>query len=100
MKAKKARLWERNRDYVLGYLASHPCVDCGESDPVVLEFDHVRAPRRAHLSTMIRDEWGIERIAAEIAKCDVRCANCHRRRTARQFGWHKAVIGQQRSLVA
>ena len=28
----------------------------------------------------------------EIAKCDVRCANDHRRRTAAQFGWRKVAL--------
>jgi hypothetical protein len=39
--------------YIWNYFASHPCVDCGETDPVVLEFDHVRAEKFDAVSTMI-----------------------------------------------
>lgn len=69
---------------ILEYLREHPCVDCGEADPVVLEFDHLRDKVR-NVSGMAnaRMPWG--RIQAEIEKCDVVCANCHRRRTARRI---------------
>ena len=90
--ANTDRYRERNAAFVLAYLNSHPCVDCGEADPVVLEFDHVRGKDRP----VSRLRWGnatIERIAAEIAKCQVRCVNCHMRRTATTFGWRKAGDG-------
>lgn len=72
---------------VFEYLKEHPCVDCGESDPIVLEFDHRdNVVKVANISAMIK-HYGWAKIEEEIAKCDVRCANCHRRRTAKQFNW-------------
>jgi hypothetical protein len=50
----------------------------------VLEFDHVRG-KSANISDLIRSEVGLARLAAEIARCDIRCANCHRRRTLAGF---------------
>ena len=70
----------RNRAYVTAYLESHPCVDCGEPDIIVLEFDHVRGTKRNNIANMVR-RYSLEAIIAEIAKCEVRCANCHRRVT-------------------
>lgn len=75
--------------YIWSYLASHPCVDCGESDPVVLEFDHVRGEKVDAISTMIGRGFPFEQIKEEIEKCDVRCSNCHRRKTAKDRGWFR-----------
>lgn len=71
------------------YLEAHPCVDCGEKDPVVLQFDH-RDPEEKHhaVSDMVSRGRSQKAIFAEIAKCDVRCANCHARRTAAQLGYY------------
>lgn len=78
---------DRNVQYILNYLKDHPCVDCGESDPVVLEFDH-RGDKDKDVCNVALN-GSIERLEEEIAKCDVRCANCHRRKTAKQFGYKK-----------
>ena len=85
------RAQTRNREFVWEYLKDHPCVDCGEKDPIVLEFDH-RDPRSKsmNLSIMLRRS-SVQKIKEEIEKCDVRCANCHRRRTGAQFGFWKSV---------
>jgi hypothetical protein len=72
------------------HLLSHPC-PCGESDPVVLEFDHVRGEKSFNISDAARWGWSMERVFEEVAKCDVLCANCHRRKTAKQLGWYAAA---------
>ena len=77
---------DANKIRLAEYLAAHPCVDCGEADTVVLDFDHLRAKRRS-ISALVHSTTSWERIGLEIEKCEVRCANCHRRRTARQFQW-------------
>jgi hypothetical protein len=87
--AAKALKIEEARKKVLEYLRRNPCVDCGESDPIVLDFDHVRGEKVAYVATMIKDGLVWSRIEEEIAKCDIRCANCHRRKTAKQKGFYK-----------
>ena len=77
---------------LLEFLASHPCVDCGETDPIVLEFDHL-ADKAFAISKGLRDRsW--ESVRREMAKCDVVCANCHRRRTARRGRHLRAGVAQ------
>ena len=78
------------RMVVWEYLKNHPCVDCGERDPVVLEFDHRDPSTKLYeVSKMVRNTANLIALHDEMCKCDVRCANCHRRRTAIQFGWYQ-----------
>lgn len=81
----------RNREIVFAHLRGQPCIDCGESDPTVLEFDHVRGTKAGEVSVMAALPVSPVRLLAEIDKCDVRCANCHRRRTRRVLGWWRAA---------
>lgn len=74
---------------LFNYLENHPCVDCGESDPVVLEFDHVRGQKKYNVSAMCAMLLSWDTFLKEIAKCEVRCANCHRRRTAERRGSYR-----------
>lgn len=85
IKASKVNARERICQYIIDYLLQHPCVDCGESDPIVLDFDH-QGDKSFNISTWYRYQYSMETLNAEIAKCEVRCANCHRRRSAKQFG--------------
>lgn len=107
-KAYNAEYYQRNKDrhnpgrinrrkqmasqasqYMIDYLRQHPCTDCGEADVVVLEFDHLR-DKKYNISDLIRRGYPIETLQAEIEKCEVVCANDHRRRTARRGNWRRS----------
>ena len=81
---------ERNRALVFAYLSENPCVDCFERDILVLDFDHIRGVKLASVSRMINDCVSVGKLRAEIKKCEVRCANCHRRKTAFERNWYRA----------
>ncbi|MBV8984655.1 MAG: hypothetical protein JO248_09480 [Acidimicrobiia bacterium] len=90
IRARNRRMIEENTRLLAAYFAEHPCVDCGESDIAVLEFDHLR-DKRGDIARLVR-QWSWSALLVEIAKCDVVCANCHRRRTfTRQGCWR--VVG-------
>ena len=100
----KRRYYERNRDVVKArarehsantrtsirkwlhaYLLQHPCTDCGETNPVILEFDHIR-DKKFNIGEACSLGVSLKRVQAEVAKCEVRCANCHRKKTYRDAG--------------
>lgn len=76
------------------YLQRHPCVDCGNSDIRVLEFDHINGQKADEISHLLSQNCGWPRIEAEIAKCEVRCANCHRIKTVERGGWWRFQIDE------
>lgn len=92
-KARNSEIRDALLAQILEYLASHPCSICGESDPVVLEFHH-RDPKNKDdtVASLVRIRASSAKVMAEIEKCDVLCANCHKRVTANQFGWRKARV--------
>lgn len=68
---------QRKRELLLSRFAGG-CIDCRVTDPRVLEMDHVRGQKVANISDMIRSGVSMRTFVEELAKCDVRCANCHR----------------------
>ncbi|MBM7505560.1 hypothetical protein ACFPER_00485 [Agromyces aurantiacus] len=76
--ASKGERRARALELVGRHLITHPCVDCGEDDIRVLDFDHRdSAEKGAEVMKLAQDGHALQRIAAEVAKCDVRCRNCH-----------------------
>lgn len=75
------------RLFLAGYYSEHPCVDCGETDLAVLDFDHL-FEKNFGLNKAIGNVMPIERIKAELENGEVRCSNCHRKITAeRSKNW-------------
>jgi hypothetical protein len=85
----KADSRKRLKQYVLDYLKTHPCVDCGQTNPLVLDFDHRDpAEKDDSIARIVSDTGALPRLLAEIEKCDVRCSNCHRIRHAANRSVH------------
>jgi hypothetical protein len=84
--SKKNR--QSKRKYIIELLKKSKCVDCGNSDWRVLEFDH-RDRKTKSFNLASSTEFSIQKIQTEIDKCDIVCANCHNIRTIEQRGYYK-----------
>jgi hypothetical protein len=79
---------ERLREKVWNYLLDHPCVGCGEKNPLFLDFDHNEGEEKVGTITfLVGQRYPWEVILNEIKKCTVRCCKCHRIKTAKDFNW-------------
>jgi hypothetical protein len=77
---------------LLAYLKAHPCVDCGMANPHVLHLEPVHSEATFSLSARLLDGATWTALLPEIEKCEVRCANCRRLRTAQQLGPRRALL--------
>ena len=68
-------------------MLENPCVICGEADITVLEFDHCKGDKRGNIAELIGNGNSWQVVEEEIEKCQVLCANCHRRKTAIDQQW-------------
>lgn len=77
------------------------CADCrGRFPSYCFDFDHIEAAdKRFEISAMARDGMAVERIASEIAKCEMVCANCHRIRTQKRINDAKREKANRKSPV-
>ena len=92
----RARSRQTNRDLIFAFLLAHSCVDCGESNPIVLDFDHVDPKTKRWTIGGMLSRRTTSAVRREMSKCVVRCANCHRRRTAVQFNFPDPLAGSTR----
>jgi len=90
--ARKTALYLERTRYLLEFFESHPCTDCGENDPVVLEFDHLKDKRFDIGAALPYRNW--QSILDEMGKCEVVCRNCHRRRESRRSGALRALLAE------
>lgn len=84
--SKNRRVLNRQRLY--DFMKDKKCIKCGEIDIACLHFDH-RNPEEKKFNIANLSSLAWETVMNEINKCDILCANCHCKRTAKQFNWYK-----------
>ena len=82
---------EKQRDYVKArgkviqdwfreYKKNLSCIRCGENHPSCLDFHHIDpSQKEVEVPVLVSRGRSIENILKEIAKCEILCANCHRK---------------------
>lgn len=79
-KSKAAQRRREGKAWLLERRKTLKCERCGEDHVATLDFHH-RDPQEKDIevATAAHQGWSIDRLEAEIAKCEVLCANCHRK---------------------
>ena len=90
--AKATKRKAELRDKLWSYKQGKKCMDCPQTDPRTLEFDHTSDDKLAAVSQMVNfgRSWSV--IKNEIDKCDIVCASCHRIRTHVRAGYVRNIV--------
>lgn len=94
---RQTQVW-RKQNLLWEMLITSECKACGNTDPEVLEFDHRDGEDKKFNVSEMMYSYSWASILSEIAKCDILCANCHRKRTIKQFGFwrgNQLPLGKQ-----
>ncbi len=85
---RRKRQIKENRKFVWDYINSHDCLECGEPNPMLLEFAH-RDPSNKSFNMASGTSRGlcVKTLQAEMDKCDLLCVKCHRLKTAEEQNW-------------
>ena len=89
---------KESRKFLFNFYLSHPCIDCGETNPFVLQLDHL-TDKHKNISDMVSSRHCIESIKKEIEKCVVRCSNCHAKKTAKDQKWYKEHYDHEKGEI-
>ena len=91
----KARSREKKREYLWNHKKNNPCVDCGQTNPIVLQLDHVIGNKVSGVADMCNGSFSFKKFVNEINKCEVRCANCHMIKTAKDQEWYRDELKKE-----
>jgi hypothetical protein len=95
----KRRWYKENKDKHISYVRKRDagiqtwfrryketlsCEICGENHPACLDFHHIDPSQKKFSVSTRRDRPSLKQLQEEIAKCQVLCANCHRKEHYRQ----------------
>lgn len=80
-KEKNKKFRKSVQDFILEYKKKNKCIDCGNGDFRILDFDHVEGEKKFNIGDVTRYGYGKDKVKKEIDKCELVCANCHRIRT-------------------
>lgn len=87
------------RQYVYDLSKAKGCIDCSETDPIVLDFDHVRGKKVLAIGNMVPQNCSFATLQEELAKCEIRCSNCHRRKTAKEQNWYASLNTEKKVRI-
>ena len=79
-KRQREKRWALREWLNTNILANVECERCGEDHPACLDFHHINpAEKVGNVGIMLMRKFNIEKVFEEIGKCQVLCANCHRK---------------------
>ena len=76
----RARVSKVESRRIINFIRSlkSPCIVCGESEPVCIDFHHLD-PKTKEFNITLNRTRAKSKILAEIKKCVCLCSNCHRK---------------------